>query len=68
MSENKKSKIKIGEVKGDVTVSQNQSGGTTAHTVANKPEKKSFDKWIIIAISLAALVVAILTYLGIKPN
>lgn len=64
MNENKKLKIKIGDVKGDVTVSQNQNGGTTAHTVANKPKKRSIVKWIMIVAS----VVTILTYIGIKPN
>jgi len=68
MSENRKSKIKIGDVKGDVTVSQNQSGGTTAHTVANKLEKKSFVKWMMIVIGIAASLVTILAYIGIKPN
>lgn len=68
MSENKKSKIRVGDVKGDVIVSQNQSSGTTTHTVVNKPEKKSFVKWIIIVIGLAASLVTILTYFSIKPN
>lgn len=35
-----KSKIKIGNVKGDVVISQDQSGGTTAHENTTANDKK----------------------------
>ena len=72
MIEENKSSIKIGDVEGDVTVSQSQSGGTTAHTNINSnsvtPKKRSRLKWIILAIGLVASMVTILAYFGIKPN
>jgi len=66
----KKSKIRIGNVKGDVTISQDQSGGTTAHETRTANDKKpSKSKWsIITVISIVSLILAILTYLGVKPS
>ena len=65
----KKSKIHIGDVKGDVIISQDQSGGTTAHesrtTNDKKPTKSKYS--IITIISIAMLILAILTYLDVKP-
>lgn len=64
-----KPKISIGDVNGDVIISQNQSGGTTAHgarTVTDKKPSKS--KWsIITVIFVVAAIITILTYFGIKP-
>ncbi len=72
MTEEGKSSIKIDDVKGDVTVSQDQSGGTTAHTsnssLGNASAKKSRFKRIVIIVGLAASVVTVLAYFGIKPN
>lgn len=72
MNKNKNSNIKIGDVEGDVTVSQEQSGGVTTHTsnVSNnsEPEKKSRVKLIIVIIGAIASIVTVLTYFGIKPN
>jgi hypothetical protein len=66
----KKSKIRIGNVKGDVTISQDQSGGTTAHETRTASDKKpSKSKWSTIkVIGIVAAIVTILTYLGIKPG
>ncbi len=65
----KKSKISIGDVKGDVIISQDQSGGTTAHETRTGNDKKpSKSKCSIITIiAVATLILAILTYFGIKP-
>ena len=65
----KKSKIRIGNVKGDVTISQDQSGGTTAHETGTATDKKpSKSKWsIITVIFVVASIVTILTYFGVKP-
>jgi len=66
----KKSKIRIGNVKRDIIISQDQSGGTTAHKTRTATGKKSSkSKWsiIITVILVVASIVTILTYLGIRP-
>ena len=65
----KKSKIRIGNVKRDVIISQDQSGGTTAYETRTAPDKKpSKSKWsIITVIFVTASIVTILTYFGVKP-
>lgn len=65
----KKSQIRIGNVKRDVIISQDQSGGTTAHEIRTASDKKpSKSKWSIIkVIAVVASIVTILTYLGVKP-
>ncbi len=65
----KKSKIRIGNVKGDVIISQDQSGGTTAHetrTATGKTPSK-FKLSIITVIFVVASIVTVLTYFGVKP-
>ena len=65
----KKSKIRIGNVKRDVIISQDQSGGTTAHETRTATDKKpSKSKLsIITVIFVVSSIVAILTYFGVKP-
>ena len=65
----KKSKIRIGNVKRDVIISQDQSGGTTAHETKTASDKKtSKSKWsIITVIVIIASIATILTYFGIRP-
>lgn len=64
-----KSSVHIGSVRGDVTISQDQSGGTTAHENRTADDKKApKSRWSIVkVIGIVAGIVAILTYLGIKP-
>ena len=65
----KKSKIRIGNVKRDVIISQDQSGGTTAHETRTATDKKpSKSKWSIITVIVTvASIATILTYFGVKP-
>ena len=69
MENEKKSKIHIGNVKGDVVISQDQTGGTTSHKIGADANKNSKSKWVIIitAISVVGTILGILAYFGIKP-
>ena len=63
-----KARVHIGSVRGDVTISQDQSGGTTAHTIKTGEEKKPRKfRWLRIVIPLLASIATILAYLGIRP-
>ena len=65
-----KGTISIGDVKGNVVISQDQSGGTTSYEIKTASTKKpSKSKWwlIIRVISVVASIIAILTYFGVKP-
>lgn len=63
-----KGNIKIGMIKGDVVISKNQSGGTTAQNVnATSPHKKVFWKTIWIIVGGLASIVTIFAYLDINP-
>ncbi len=66
----KKSKIRIGDVKGDVTISQDQSGGTTAHETGTATDKKTSKskRRIVEGIVVTAAILAILAYFDIKPS
>jgi len=69
MKKKSNSKIEIGNVKGDVIISQDQKGGITSHSVNdNKPNRRR--KWAISSVVFfIAAVVTILTYLNIDlPN
>lgn len=61
--------LSIGNVKGDVTISQDQSGGTTAHETGTATGKKhsKFVWSIITAIFVVASIATILTYFDVKP-
>ncbi len=65
----KKSNIRIDYVKGDVTISQDQSGGTTTHETRTDTDKKASKSKlsIITGIVVVASIVTILTYFGVKP-
>lgn len=63
-----KENIKIGMVKGDVVISKNQSGGTTAQNVnATSPHKKMFWKIFWTTVGGLASIVTIFAYLDFYP-
>ncbi len=66
----KKSNIRIGNVKRDVIISQDQSGGTTAHETGTATDKKTSKskRRIVEGIVVTAAILAILAYFGIKPS
>jgi len=68
-------RITIDKVEGDVIISQNQTGGITAHQAANRPvlSASSTSKsrrtiyWIIMVIGTLAAIAIVLTYFAITP-
>ena len=72
MDQNDKPNITIGKVKGDVTISQDQSGGITAHSnnalSEDAPRRKTSITQIVVIIGLVSSIVTVLAYFGIKPN
>jgi hypothetical protein len=72
MNEKQNPKINIGNVSGNVVISQNQGGGITSHsssTVKDNPRKKTFfrNKYVLM-IGFIASILAILGYFGFQPS
>ena len=71
MKKQKDSKINIGNIAGDVVISQNQKDGTTTHDISMniKEQKKSFfNNKYVLAIGLIAAILGILGYFGLQPS
>jgi hypothetical protein len=71
MKKQKDSKVNIGNVVGNVVISQNQNGGiTTHHTSKNIEERKKsfFKNKYVLAIGLIAAILGILGYFGLQPS
>jgi len=72
MKKKKDSKINIGNVKGDVVISQNQNGGITSHETSTNTEKQKiksiFNNKYVLAIGLIAAILGILGYFGLRPS
>lgn len=67
----KDSKINIGNVSGNVVISQNQKGGLTTHSTSekSKEQKKSFfNNKYVLSIGLIAAILGILGYFGLQPT
>lgn len=68
---NKNHQVKIGNVSGDVIISQNQQGGTTSHNSSKKEPVKTkktfFNNKYVRIIGFAAAILGILAYFRIQP-
>lgn len=72
MKKRKNPQIKIGDVSGDVVISQDQQGGITSHSssteIVNQKKKTFFNNKIVRIIGLTAAILGILAYFGIQPS